>query len=90
MNGTMKAAARVIARARDLISESGRDHRITGAVVPEPMLDALAESLDDYDIAARQAMEQDWWNWFLGEGGEDETASNFLNHQQRIARNDRT
>jgi len=58
-NSTMRAAAQVIAKSRDLVSEGGQltrdlywdpkfqweDH----VIVPEKLFEALADAMDDYD-----------------------------------------
>ncbi len=49
MNIEMKAAAQIIARARDVVREAGRDCQHNDAVVPDAEFQALAEALDDFD-----------------------------------------
>ena len=55
MNGIMRAAAQVIARARDVLSETGRpchgcpQYDDNVGVVPDKEFQALLEAVDDYD-----------------------------------------
>ena len=53
MNDLMKAAAQVIARAQDAVSEAGRSHKCDGAIIPDEEFQALVEALDDYEGLAK-------------------------------------
>ncbi len=81
-SSTMKAAAQVIARARDVVREAGRDHRHNDAVVPDAEFQALAEALDDWDglNELQPATDDDWREWA---NEEDEDGPN---RTQRITR----
>ena len=74
MNTTMKAAALVIARAQDAVSEASRSVMDSDARIPETEFIALCFALDDYEALAekeeQRQREQDRADY-------DETISSF-------------
>lgn len=58
MTTTMKAAANIIAKARDLLSAAGRSHLDTHAHVPEVEFGALEDAMNEYDEHCRTNIER--------------------------------